>query len=143
MLRRATPSDLVSLLTMVEEYCALDDHVFDRDGAARALVPLLAGDERGVVWMIAAAGIDVGYAVVTWGWSVESGGGDALLDEIYVRTRGEGIGGAAVAAILEELRRRGVGRVFLETEPGNEGARRLYARHGFHVEPSVWMSREL
>jgi GNAT superfamily N-acetyltransferase len=143
MLCRATPSDLATLLTMVEEYSVLDHHVFDREAAARALRPLLDGDDRGVVWMITASGVDVGYAVVTWGWSIESGGGDALLDEIYVRTRGEGLGGHAVAVILDELRRRGVGRVFLETEARNEGARRLYARHGFRVEPSVWMSRQL
>ena len=39
--------------------------------------------------------------------------------------------------------RRGVKRIFLETELANDGARRLYGRHGYQVDTSIWMSKEL
>jgi GNAT superfamily N-acetyltransferase len=84
-----------------------------------------------------------GYGVVTWGWSLESGGRDALLDELYVRDRGRGAGAALLEAIVAAARARGASRMFLETEEGNAAARRFYARAGFDVEGSVWMQRSL
>jgi hypothetical protein len=33
--------------------------------------------------------------------------------------------------------------MFLKTESHNERVRGFYARHGFAVDPSVWMSRPL
>ena len=45
--------------------------------------------------------------------------------------------------IEDDCRRRGVKRIFLETELANERARRLYERHGYHADTSVWMSKEL
>ncbi|HSL26868.1 MAG TPA: GNAT family N-acetyltransferase, partial [Acidimicrobiia bacterium] len=66
-----------------------------------------------------------------------------LLDEIYVRPRGQGLGGAGFDAVLDDLRHRGLPRIFLETERSNERVRRFYARHGFVEEDSIWMSRKL
>ena len=40
-------------------------------------------------------------------------------------------------------RARGGHRIFLETEATNDAARRLYARHGFVVEDSIWMAKDL
>jgi len=34
-----------------------------------------------------------------------------------------------------------VRRIFLETEAPNDAARRLYERHGFVAEDSIWMAR--
>jgi ribosomal protein S18 acetylase RimI-like enzyme len=48
-----------------------------------------------------------------------------------------------LAAILEDVRARGLPRLVLETEKANEAARRFYERHGFASEDSVWMSLDL
>ena len=64
-----------------------------------------------------------------------------LLDEIYVRDRGQGQGGAVLEEVLDACRQRGLGRMFLETETPNDRARRFYLRHGFAVDDSIWMSR--
>lgn len=142
-IRLAGPADLDRLLEMHARFCAADAHEFDAEAARNALGPLLVDDRIGLVWL-AAGDARRGYAIVTWGWSVESGGRDALLDEIYAEPPGRGIGAALIEAILAELEARAsVSRIFLETEERNERARRLYRRLGFEVEPSVWMSREL
>lgn len=143
LIRRAVPDDLDRLIGLHSRFCAADGHDFDEERAREALTPLLDDDRRGLVWL-AEGDEGEGYAVVTWGWSVESGGPDALLDEIYAEPAGRGIGAALLEEIVSELAARGsVSRIFLETEQGNEAARRLYRRHGFEVEPSVWMSREI
>jgi GNAT superfamily N-acetyltransferase len=143
-LRRARPSDLAVLMTMAEGYAAADGHRWDEATARAGFGPLLESDRHGLVWLILDPQDEVaGYAVVTWGWSVESGGADALLDEIFVSHPGRGLGGGAVAEIIEDCRHRGLPRIFLETEAGNERARRLYARHGFEAESSVWMVKRL
>lgn len=141
-LRRATPDDLDTLLTLIEAYCAADEHQYDAASARAALGPLLLDDSVGQVWMLGGEPPN-GYAVVTWGHSIESGGREALLDEIFVDGSGAGIGTAAMPEILAAARAGGAKRIFLETERRNEGARRFYERHGFVTEDSVWMSRDL
>jgi ribosomal protein S18 acetylase RimI-like enzyme len=140
---RAGPDDLAALLPLVHEFCVADRHEFDEERVTRALRPLLAGDEHGQVWLAGAgngAG-PAGYAVVTWGWSLESGGREALLDEIYVRERGNGVGAALLRHVVAAAAEAGAAAMFLETETHNERARAFYARHGFAADDSVWMSR--
>jgi len=141
VIRRAAINDLDLLAGLAAEFNAADQHPHEEQRVRRALIPLLADDDAGVVYLIGDPVI--GYAVVTWGYSIESGGRDALLDEIYVGSSGEGIGGKALDSILEDLRKRGLPRIFLETERLNEQVRRFYARHGFKEEDSIWMSQWL
>lgn len=138
MTRRAVPADLDALLALCEEYCIVDAHTFDSTAYRAALEPLLADDNHGFVLVA-----PDGYAVVTWGWSLESGGRDALLDEVFVRDRGRGTGRRLLDEAVDRARAGGASRMFLETERVNERARRFYAGAGFVTEDSVWMSRTL
>lgn len=140
-IRRAGRADLPLLLELVAEFYRLDGHPFDESHVRNALVPLLEDSRFGLVWMLGE--LPCGYAVITWGYSLESGGRDALLDEIYLRERRRGLGSRALKQIVEDLRKRGLRRVFLETEKPNQAVRRFYSRHGFIEEPSTWMSLDL
>ncbi len=122
------------------EYRALDGTEFHAGVAAAGFAPLLDDESHGAVWI---AEPSLGYAVVTWSWSVEIGGAEAVLDEIYVRDRGRGAGTQLVSTLEAECRRRGVRRIFLETEAPNAAARRLYERLGFEAEDSIWMAKRL
>ena len=82
-------------------------------------------------------------AAVSTGWSLEVGGADYILDEIFVQLRGEGIGRQLIAAAEDRCAELGVRRIFLETERPNDRARSLYARRGFVEDDSVWMSKDL
>jgi GNAT superfamily N-acetyltransferase len=131
------------LLTLNAAFCAIDGHPFDPAAVRRAITPLLRDDRFGQVWVVEREGALLGYAVLTWGYSLESGGRDALLDEIYVAERSAGLGSALLAVCLAAARAAGASRTFLETESANSRVRRFYARHGFAAEDSVWMSLEL
>jgi ribosomal protein S18 acetylase RimI-like enzyme len=140
VLQRARMEHLPLMLTLVSEFCVTDQHTFDPDRVTRALVPLLEDDAHGVVYL---ADNEQGYVVITWGYSLESGGREALIDEIYLRRRGEGRGGKVMDALFVEMAARGVVKMFLETETHNHRARRFYARQGFDEDDSIWMSRQI
>jgi GNAT superfamily N-acetyltransferase len=138
LLRRAEPGDVLLVLGLIRDFYRVDGHVFNESRLRPALEPLLDDDRFGVVWLI---GQPVGgYAIVTWSYSLESGGREALLDEIYVADPGHGLGSAAMRAILDDVAARGVGKMFLETELRNARARDFYTRAGFDTDDSIWMS---
>jgi GNAT superfamily N-acetyltransferase len=58
---------------------------------------------------------------------------DCWLEDLYVAeaARGSGLGGALIDHAIARARARGCRRVELDTSEANQGARRLYARHGF------------
>ncbi len=144
MIRRAVPSDETALLALIEEFYEVDGHRFDESTVHSGLVPLLDTERHGVVLVAGEAGGDLdGYAALVWSYSIESGGPDALLDEIYVRERGRGVGRELMDEVFRQVRARGMRRIFLETEPDNERARSFYAGLGFEVESSVWMLTDL
>jgi ribosomal protein S18 acetylase RimI-like enzyme len=141
--RRAGRGDDTALTVLIQEFYDIDGHVFDQATVAAGLLPLLTDDTYGQVWIVEDEGRPVGYAVVTWGFSIESGGRDALLDEIYVRRRGEGIGQELLRHAMAEASKAGASCMFLETEAHNVRVRGFYSRLGFAVEESFWMSARL
>lgn len=84
----------------------------------------------------------VGYSILSWGWGIESGGQEALVDEMLITPseRGKGIGQKLMQASLNRANEQGVKVVFLETERDNPRSRKLYQKLGFEEEDSIWMS---
>tara|TARA_Y100000768_G_scaffold349011_1_gene298291 strand:+ start:793 stop:1227 length:435 start_codon:yes stop_codon:yes gene_type:complete len=144
MIRRATPPDLVHIIPLCIEYCAANNRELNDTTIRSGLAGLLDNDANGFI-LIACDEHDppIGYAAVSTGWSLEVGGADYILDEIFVQQRGEGIGRQLIAAAEDRCAELGVRRIFLETERPNHRARSLYARLGFVEDDSVWMSKDL
>jgi GNAT superfamily N-acetyltransferase len=138
-IRRAGPDDLDDLVELHREFCKVDDHPYDRQRASAGFAPLLADDSHGVVWIL---DVRRGYAVLTWGWSIEAGGAEAVLDELFVVERERGFGSALLDHVIADGRRRGLARIFLETEAHNARVRRFYERHGFRADDSIWLAHE-
>jgi ribosomal protein S18 acetylase RimI-like enzyme len=115
-----------------------------RAAQARAAVSGLLRDPAwGRVWLIRSGPTNVGYLVLTLGYSLEFLGHDAFVDELYVlpRYRGQGIGKAAMALLDRECRALGVNALHLEVASGNQTAQGLYRRFGFKKRRYFLMTR--
>jgi ribosomal protein S18 acetylase RimI-like enzyme len=131
--RVADAADADALLAMMRGLYEHERIGFDETAARRALVELLEDDSRGLAHLILLGGGVAGYLVLTFGFSLEFGGRDAFVDELFVREefRGRGAGKAALRFAGEVCRARGIRALHLEVERANEGAQGLYRRAGF------------
>ena len=125
-------ADLPLLERMVRAYYVEDGHRFDAERQPAALAALIDGQPLGRGWLVMLAGRPVGYVVLTLGFSIEAGGCEGCVDELFVapEVRGRGVGRRVLELLEDEARRLGVRRLFLEVEHGNR-ASALYRRAGF------------
>lgn len=132
-LRLASTDDLDRLVSLVERYHAHEGIEQDDETRRAALTPLLEGSPYGAIWLIGPRSAPVGYVAVTFGWSIELGGLDAIVDEFFIRdrVRGRGMGSEALGSLARALADQGVRALHLEVATGNDAARRLYGRLGF------------
>ncbi len=98
-----------------------------------ALVPLLEGIPHGVAYLIGPARAPIGYIIVTFGWSVEFGGLDGFIDEIYIRpaVRNRGLATDTLQALPVALAGAGLRALHLEVARDALAAQGLYRRCGF------------
>jgi ribosomal protein S18 acetylase RimI-like enzyme len=75
----------------------------------------------------------VGYLVLTIGFSIEHGGRDGFIDDLYLipEARGAGGGKALLDFAIAEARRLGIRTLHLEVEAENAAATGLYRKRGF------------
>jgi ribosomal protein S18 acetylase RimI-like enzyme len=142
----AKPEHLDKLTALCAAFHA-DEGIELSDEARRAgLAPLLEGLPYGVAYLIGPPRAPIGYIVVCFGWSVEFGGLDAIIDELYIRpgVRGRGIATEALIALPRALAEGGLRAIHLEVDRENEKAIKLYKRAGFAArEKYMFMSRQL
>ena len=95
------------------------------------------GVPHGAAYLIGPPRAPIGYLVVTFGWSVEFGGLDGFIDEIYVRpgVRGRGIATETLQALPRALAGAGLKAMHLEVDKDDEKSQKLYARSGFSPSP--------
>ena len=96
------------------------------------LQPLLDGIPHGAAYLIGSARAPIGYLVVTFGWSLEFGGLDGFLDEIFVRpgVRGRGIASEVLQALPRALAGAGLKALHLEVDRAAERSQKLYQKEG-------------
>ena len=138
----AGPEDLTRLEKMVASYHAEAGIESDLQSRAAAIEPLLEGSPHGAIWLIGPRMSPVGYVAVSFGWSLELGGMDGFVDEIWLReaVRGRGMGGEALSELLKTLDQAGVKAMHLEVEKDGP-AGRLYRRVGFKERRYALMTR--
>lgn len=141
--KAAALDDAATFLALMREYYAYDAHEFLEEKARQALEPLLANAVYGLAWLILDAKLVIGYAVITFGYSLEFGGRDAFLDELYLREdyRGQGIGTRIIQHALDVCQTHGVKALHLEVMAQNTRAQELYRRLGFELRDSRLMSK--
>ena len=145
-LHLATPDDADKLLPLVAAFHEHEGFGTDADHQRAAILPLLEGSPHGAIWLIGPRRAPVGYVAVSFGWSVEFGGLDAMVDELFVRSavRKRGMGADALNHLAMALKEAGIHAMHLEAAGDNDALQRFYARARFKPRDGyVLMSRVL
>jgi GNAT superfamily N-acetyltransferase len=139
--RIATPADLPSLVQLMRGYYRDDGLPFDVERAAAVMSRLLAQPEWGFVIVLDSAGSLIGYVAVCVGFSLELGGNDAFIDEVFVvpEHRRCGYGRQLLEAAASQATLIGVRALHLEVDRGNAAARELYASLGFALRDRYFL----
>jgi GNAT superfamily N-acetyltransferase len=139
-----TGPDLPLLEQFARAYCLEDGQTFGEDRQPAALAALVAGEPLCRAWLIELEARPVGYVVLALSFSVEAGGREACVDELYLmpEVRNQGLGSRALAMVDAEARALGVQRIFLEVQRGNRVIG-LYRRAGYVDHDRFLMSKFL
>lgn len=145
-LQLANEGDAAKLLPLVAAFHEEMEFATTQEQQTAAVAPLLAGSPHGAIWLIGPRKAPVGYITVTFSWSLEFGGMDAFVDELFIRptVRKRGMGGEALAGIAKALGEGGVRALHLEVDREDEATQRFYCRAHFQKRDKyVLMSKEL
>ncbi|MCP2726969.1 GNAT family N-acetyltransferase [Limnofasciculus baicalensis] len=126
-------SESDTIMKFIQELYEHEDIRFDESIANTALSQLLEDDSLGYVWLIYGDGEAIGYLVLTFGYSLEFGGRDGLIDELYIREeyRRAGIGTKVLEFVTEFCNSLGIKAIHLVVERKNNTAHSLYHKMGF------------
>jgi GNAT superfamily N-acetyltransferase len=143
--RPAGPDDVAALVEMMRDFNELEHITFDEAEVRAALAQLLGDESLGRVWLLESGAEAVGYVVLTFGFSLEFRGRNAIVDEVFVREqwRGRGAGRQALEFVARFCRGRGVRALHLEVERANTAAQALYRKSGFRDHDRYLLTRWL
>jgi GNAT superfamily N-acetyltransferase len=142
--RVAQPADVEALLAMQKVFYTSTGYPWDGGVMRRAFLELLRDPGLGRVLLVE-GDAPLGYLVLAFGFSLEFGGRDAFVDELFViaEERGRGFGTALLRRAEELAAGSGIRALHLEVEFTNESARELYLRSGYEAHSRQLMTRRL
>ncbi|MBF2008342.1 MAG: GNAT family N-acetyltransferase [Chlorogloeopsis fritschii C42_A2020_084] len=129
----ADSSDTETLIQFIQEFYEYEGLKYDETIIRAALAGILKDGSLGRVWLIQQDNQAVGYIVLTFGYSLEYRGRDAMIDEFSIREtyRGQGVGKKTIQFIENVCQDLGIHAVHLEVERENQKAQNLYRQAGF------------
>lgn len=142
----AGPDHLDKLLSLVGAFHAEANMTTSEESRRAGVAPLLDGIPYGCAYLIGPPRAPIGYMIITFSWSVEYGGLDGTIDELYIRpgVRGRGIASEALVALPNALSDGGLRSIHLEVDRDNAAALKLYRRAGFILnENYIFMTKHL
>ncbi len=142
----AKPGDIETILPLIAAFHNEAGIAQDDAGRRAAVAPLLDGSPHGAIYIAGPVRAPIGYAMISFGWSLKFGGLDGILDEIYIRpgVRGRGIGSDMLAALPRALGAAGLRTLHLEVARNDAGTRAFYERMHFTARDDfMLMSRKL
>jgi diamine N-acetyltransferase len=120
---------------MMEAFWAFENMPFSSDTALKVWQKAWAQPEFVRGWLLEIESKTVGYVVLTFGFSLEYGGIDAFVDELFVKSefRGQGFATQVLEFLSLECKKLNVVALHLEVDSTNEIAKKLYAKTGFET----------
>lgn len=120
---------------MMQDFYAIDNYPMDVEVAKNLFQEFITNEHLGKSWLIYSENEIVGYIILTFIFSFEYGGKIAFVDELFIKetARGKGIGKEAIQFIQREVPKLSLKLLYLEVEPHNENAQKLYLAHDFVI----------
>lgn len=128
-------SDINEILLMMEEFYSIDNYSFNLEISKKLFHHFVADEKQGKGWLIYNEKEVVGYIILTFIFSFEYQGTIAFLDELYIKktARGKGIGKQTLQFIQQQAPKLSLKVIYLEIEPHNETAQKLYLANDFAI----------
>jgi GNAT superfamily N-acetyltransferase len=127
-LRRPRPGDETAWRQLWRGYCAFYEHVVPEETTAATWLRILSADETFRCVLACRGDVVVGFAnliihPITW-----SPAPACYLEDLFVDpdARGQGVGRALIAHLVDQARSEGWSRVYWMTQADNATARVLY-----------------
>ena len=132
-IQKATLEDKESLNDLLKRQ--FDEHkiVYTAEIIDAAVLEMIERNDLGSFLVAKEKDLVIGFAAISYVWTLEHGGKSAWLDELYVlpEHRSRGVGSALVERAVEEVQREGCKAIDLEVEEERGRAELLYERKGF------------
>ena len=127
--------DISTITQMMQDFYAIDNYPIDVEVAKNLFQEFISNEHLGKSWLIYTENEIVGYIILTFIFSFEYGGKIAFVDELFIKetARGKGIGKEAIQFIQREVPKLSLNLLYLEVEPHNENAQKLYLAHDFEL----------
>lgn len=129
----ASNSDIELLMDFQRGFHQFFHETFDEAVTRQAILTLIADPSLGRIWLIKAENQPAGYVVLCFGYSLEYGGRDAFIDELFLAAdyRNRGIGEETLKFVERVCPEWKVRALHLEVEKDNSPAHHLYQKFGF------------
>ena len=126
-------ADISIITQMMQDFYAIDNYPMDVEVAKTLFQEFISNEHLGKSWLMYSKNEIVGYIILTFIFSFEYGGKIAFVDELFIKetARGKGIGKEAIQFIQREVPKLSLKLLYLEVEPHNENAQKLYLAHDF------------
>ena len=127
--------DIEIITQMMQDFYAIDNYPMDVEVAKKLFQEFISNEHLGKSWLIYTENEIVGYIILTFIFSFEYGGKIAFVDELFIKetARGKEIGKEAIQFIQREVPKLSLKLLYLEVEPHNENAQKLYLAHDFVI----------
>ena len=128
-------SDISIITKMMQDFYAIDNYPMDVEVAKKLFQEFISNEHLGKSWLMYSENEIVGYIILTFIFSFEYGGKIAFVDELFIQetARGKGFGKEAIQFIQQEVPKLSLKLLYLEVEPHNENAQKLYLAHDFEL----------
>lgn len=135
--------EIDTLLSMMKNFYAIDNYEYNAEIGKKTALELIENKQLGRLYIIKENLDYVGYIALTFGFSFEYNGRDALIDELYIEEnwRNKGIGKLAIEFIVQQTKQLGVNVIHLEVEQHNKSAYELYRKSGFKENDRILMTK--
>ena len=128
-------ADIEIITQMMQDFYAIDNYPMDVEVTKTLFQEFISNEHLGKSWLIYSENEVVGYIILTFIFSFEYGGKIAFVDELFIKetARGNGFGKEAIQFIQQEVPKLSLKLLYLEVEPHNENAQKLYLAHDFEL----------